>query len=169
MSVAEITTTKQYLTFNLDKELFTVDVSRAQEVLEFKSITRVPQTPDFMRGVINLRGSVVPVVDLRLKFGMSETENTVDTCIIVVELTLEGENTVLGVLADSVQEVIDLNPDEIEPPPKIGSSIKTDFIVGMGKKDSNFVIILNFDRVFSIEEMESVKAGKEKAPAPIKN
>jgi len=164
MSVAEITTTKQYLTFNLDKELYTVDVSRAQEVLEFKSITRVPQTPDFMRGVINLRGSVVPVVDLRLKFGMSETENTEDTCIIVVELNLEGENTVLGVLADSVQEVIDLNPDEIEPPPKIGSSIKTDFIMGMGKKDSKFVIILNFDRVFSIEELESVKVSKEKMP-----
>lgn len=164
MSVAEITTTKQYLTFNLDKELYTVDVSRAQEVLEFKSITRVPQTPEFMRGVINLRGSVVPVVDLRLKFGMSATENTVDTCIIVVELDLEGENTVLGVLADSVQEVIDLNPDEIEPPPRIGSSIKTDFIVGMGKRDSKFVIILNFDRVFSIEELESVKAGKEKVP-----
>lgn len=164
MSVAEITTTKQYLTFNLDKELYTVDVSRAQEVLEFKSITRVPQTPEFMRGVINLRGSVVPVVDLRLKFGMLATENTVDTCIIVVELDLEGENTVLGVLADSVQEVIDLNPDEIEPPPRIGSSIKTDFIVGMGKRDSKFVIILNFDRVFSIEELESVKAGKEKVP-----
>ncbi|MBA7531899.1 Chemotaxis protein CheW [subsurface metagenome] len=167
MSVAEITTTKQYLTFNLDKELYTVDVSRAQEVLEFKSITRVPQTPEFMRGVINLRGSVVPVVDLRLKFGMSSTESTVDTCIIVVELDLEGENTILGVLADSVQEVIELDPDEIEPPPKIGSSIKTDFIIGMGKRDSQFIIILNFDRVFSIEELESVKAGKEKAP--IKN
>ena len=101
--------------------MFALDVAKVREVLDFTTITKIPRTPEFMRGVINLRGNVVPVVDLRLGFGMSKTEKTVNTCIIVVEVELEGESTVIGALADSVEEVIDLEPDQIEPPPRIGT------------------------------------------------
>ncbi len=109
-----------------------------------------------MRGVINLRGSVVPVIDLRLKFGMSESEKTVDTCIIVMEVALASETIVLGALADSVQEVIELEEEQIEPAPKIGTRLNTDFISGMGKREENFLIILNIDRVFTGEEIARV-------------
>ena len=106
-----------------------------------------------MRGVINLRGSVVPVLDLRLAFGMSSTEKTVNTCIIVMEVRLEGETTIIGALADSVEEVIDLEPDQIEPAPRIGATIRTDFIRGMGKRESGFLMILDIDRVFSADQL----------------
>ena len=147
----------QYLTFKLDDEVFAVGIDKVREVLDYTSVTKVPQTPDFMRGVINLRGSVVPVVDMRLKFGMAKTEKTVNTCIIIVEINLEGETTVLGALADSVQEVLDLEPHQIEPAPKIGTKLRTDFIRGMGKRDEQFIIILDIDKVFSSEELAAVQ------------
>src|SRR5512140_3614095 len=108
MSITDITESVQYLTFKLDEEVFALDVAKVREILEYNSITKVPQTPAFMRGVINLRGSVVPVIDLRLKFGMSSTEDTVNTCIIVAEVQMEDEVIVLGALADSVQEVVEM-------------------------------------------------------------
>ena len=151
MSVAQITETVQYLTFKLGEEIFAIDVSKVREILEFTSITKVPQTPEFMRGVINLRGSVVPVIDLRLNFGMACTEQTVNTCIIVVEVILDGEVVVLGALADSVQEVVEMEPDHIEPAPHLGTKFNTDFIKGMGKIDNEFVMILDIDKVFSSE------------------
>lgn len=150
--------TRQYLTFKLDEEVFGVDVAKVREILDLIKITKVPQTPDFMRGVINLRGSVVPVVDMRLKFGLEATESTVNTCIVVVEVELEGENTVLGALVDSVQEVFELEPTEIEPAPRIGTKLKTEFIKGMGKRDDRFIILLNIDKVFSTEELELVQS-----------
>lgn len=153
MSVDTITEVRQYLTFKLDDEVFALDVATVREVLDFTTVTKIPRTPEFMRGVINLRGSVVPVVDLRLAFDMSATEKTVNTCIIVVEVCLDGETTIMGALADSVEEVIDLEPDQIQPAPKIGTSIKTDFIRGMGKRDTQFLMILDIDRVFSAEQM----------------
>ena len=115
MSVSEITETRQYLTFKLGNEVFATDVAKVREVLDFTTITEIPRTPDFMSGVINLRGSVVPVVDLRLCFEMSKTERTRNTCIVVVEVLLDNESTVIGALADSVEEVIDLEPDQIQP------------------------------------------------------
>jgi purine-binding chemotaxis protein CheW len=148
--------TKQYLTFRLAEETFAVDVARVREILDFTTITKVPQTPDFMRGVINLRGSVVPVVDMKLKFGMEETEKTVDTCIIVIEITIEGETTVVGALADKVEEVLELEPDQIELPPRIGMKLNTDFIRGMGKIGETFTIILDTDRIFSFDECTSL-------------
>ena len=153
MSVAGITETVQYLTFKLDDEIFAIDVSKVREILEFTSITKVPQTPEFMRGVINLRGSVVPVIDLRLNFGMAGTEQTVNTCIIVVEVDLDGEMVVLGALADSVQEVVEMEPEQIEPAPHIGTKLNTDFIKGMGKIGDEFVMILDIDKVFSSEDI----------------
>ena len=157
MSVTEITETRQYLTFKLGGEIFAIDVAKVREVLDFTTITKIPRTPDFMSGVINLRGNVVPVVDLRLCFEMSKTEKTVNTCIVVVEMFLDGESTVIGALADSVEEVIDLEPEQIEPAPRIGTKIRTDFIKGMGKRDAQFIMILDLDRVFSAEELSAVR------------
>lgn len=153
MSVSGITETLQYLTFKLEEEIFALDVAKVREILEMPSLTKVPQTPEFMRGVINLRGSVVPVIDMRLMFGMSRTEQTVNTCIIVVEASLEGEPIVLGALADSVQEVVELAPDRIEPAPNIGTKLNTDFIRGMCEVDGRFVMILDIDAVFSSEDL----------------
>jgi purine-binding chemotaxis protein CheW len=153
MTVTDIAEATQHLTFKLDEEAFAVDISKVREVLEFTRVTKVPRTPAFMRGVINLRGSVVPVVDLRLKFGMSETSRTVNTCVIIVEVSLDGDSTVLGALADSVQEVFEFETTQIEPAPKIGSRLKTEFIKGMGKRDDEFIIILDIDKVFSSDEL----------------
>jgi purine-binding chemotaxis protein CheW len=151
----------QYLTFNLGEEVYAIDISKVREVLDFTSITKVPQAPDFMRGVINLRGGVVPVVDLRVKFGMSSSERTVNTCIIIAEVNLDDERTVLGALADSVQEVIDLEAAEIEPAPRIGTQLNTKFLKGMGKHKGDFLLILDIDRVFSEEELLAVSTAEE--------
>ena len=157
MTVTEIGETTQYLTFKLGDEVFALDIAKVREVLDFTAITKVPRTPEFMRGVINLRGSVVPVVDMRLKFGMTKTEQTVNTCIIIAEISLDGDTTVLGALADSVQEVIELGAGQIEPAPRIGTRLRTEFIRGMGKRDDRFVIILDIDRVFSVDELSLVQ------------
>ena len=157
MAATELVESTQYLTFTLDEELFALDIAKVREVLDYTSITKVPQTPDFMRGVINLRGSVVPVVDMRSKFNMLVAEQTVNTCIIIVEVDIDGEGTVLGAMADSGQEVLELSPDQIEPPPRIGTKLKTDFIKGMGKRDDQFVIILDIDQVFSASELTLVE------------
>ena len=152
MVLSTITETTQYLTFKLEDEIFSLEISKVREVLDFTKVTKVPQTSDFMLGVINLRGSVVPVVDMRLKFGLSRAETSVNTCIIIVEIELDGETTVLGALVDSVQEVMELDPGQIEPPPRLGTRLNTKFIKGMGKRDDEFIIILDIDKVFSAEE-----------------
>ena len=157
MSVSGITETVQYLTFTLSDEVFAIDVGKVREILELTTINKVPQTPEFMRGVINLRGSVVPVIDLRLNFGMEGTAKTISTCVIVAEVKLGDEVIVLGVLADSVQEVVEMEPDHIEPAPHIGTRLNTDFIKGMGKIDNEFVMILDIDKVFSSDDIASVQ------------
>lgn len=161
MSIEKIKETTQYLTFILDEETYAIDINQVREVLDYTAITKVPRMPEFMRGVINLRGGVVPVVDLRLKFEMPSTEKTVDTCIIIMEITIDGEVTLLGALADSVQEVLNLEPDQLEPAPKIGTRLKTEFIKCMGKKLEEFIIILDIDRVFSAEELVGVKDSED--------
>jgi len=158
MSVNKITETRQYLTFKLGNEVFATDVAKVREVLDLAPITAIPRMPEFMAGVINLRGSVVPVVDLRLCLGMAKTESTRNTCVVVVEVLLDSESIVVGALADSVEEVIDLEPEQIEPAPRIGTHIRTDFIRGMGKRDTQFIMILDIDRVFSAEELAVVSA-----------
>lgn len=145
--------TVQYLTFMLDEEVFALEISQVKEVLDLTAITKVPRTPGFMRGVINLRGNVVPVLDLRLKLGLDQKADTQDTCIIIVEVKLEGAQTVIGALADSVQEVISLDQGQVEPPPRIGMSVDSEVIKGMGKRDQEFVIILDSGRVFTAEEI----------------
>ena len=150
--------TKQYLTFKLSEEIFGVDVAQVREILDYVKITKVPQTPDFMCGVINLRGSVVPVVDMNLKFGMDKTERTVNSCIVVVEVILNEEKSILGALVDSVQEVFEIESQNIEPAPRIGTKLNTEFIKGMGKREDKFIIILDIDKVFSSEELELVQS-----------
>jgi len=134
-----------------------MDITTVREVLDITQITKVPQMPDFMCGVINLRGSVVPVVDLRLKFGLEKAASVREACIVIIEIILDDEETVLGILVDSVQEVISLEPEQIDPPPRIGTRLKTQFIKGMGKKDKEFIIILETAKVFSAEELAVVQ------------
>lgn len=152
-----ITETRQYMTFKLGDELFAIDVAQVREVLEISQITKVPTAPSFMRGVVNVRGQATPVVDLRLRFGLPERADTVHTRIIVMELELDGEATVLGGVADSVHEVIELDPGNINPPPRIAMRWRTDFIQGMGKRGDDFIIILDVNAVFSSEELALVK------------
>jgi purine-binding chemotaxis protein CheW len=164
MNAAVITEANQYLTFKLSEEVYALDIGKVREVLDFTSVTKVPRTPEFMRGVINLRGSVVPVVDLKLKFGMPMTEKTVNTCVIITEVTTDGDTTVLGCLADSVQEVLELGQEQISAPPRIGTRLRTEFITGMGKRDDRFLIILDIDRVFSADELALADARDSAAP-----
>ena len=153
MSVSSINGTRQYLTFQLGEEIFAIDVANVREILEYTTVTRMPRAPEYMRGVINLRGSVVPVVDMREKFGMDRMEKTIDTCIVVVEVVSGDGNIVMGALVDSVQEVFELEADQIEPAPKIGTHLRTEFIAGMGKRDERFIIILDTSKVFSSDEL----------------
>ena len=157
MSVAEQTNTTQFLTFSLADDIFAIDVIKAKEVLDFAEVTQVPQTPDYMLGVINLRGSVVPVVDMRRKFKMEIADRTRNSCIVVVEVDVDGEPVTVGALVDSVREVIDLDPAQIEPPPRIGTKLNTEFIKGMGNLDDRFVIILDIDKVFSVDDLMMAK------------
>ncbi len=158
MEKASLIDVNQYLTFKLGDEEFGLTIAKVREVLDFTSLTKVPQTPDYMCGVLNLRGSVVPVVDLKLKFGLQQTARTVNTCIIIVEIEIDGEFTVLGVLADAVHEVVEIAAEQVEPAPKIGTRLDTAFIQGMGKLEEDFVVILDIDKVFSLDEIAGVKA-----------
>jgi len=161
MNLAEELALRQYLTFRLGNEVFAVDVTKAQEVLDFTTVTRVPQTPKYMRGVINLRGSVVPVIDMRIKFGMDESAQTRDTCIIVMEVSVDGERAVIGAVADAVLEVLDLDEEQIEPPPRIGTKLNTEFIKGMGNRNGDFLIMLDIDRVFSSDEIALISGAMD--------
>ena len=157
MNVQATPQTSQYLTFKLDKETYAMDITTVREVLDIIQITKVPQMPSFMCGVINLRGRVVPVVDLRLKFGLEKATFLKEACIVIIEVFFDGEQTVLGILVDAVQEVISLEPEQIDPPPRIGTRLKTEFIKGMGKTDKEFIIILETSKVFSAEELAIVQ------------
>jgi purine-binding chemotaxis protein CheW len=156
---------RQYVTFKLENELFGVEVTRTKEILSMTAVTQVPQTPDYLLGVINLRGQVVPVVDMRLKLGVSPGEETEDTCIIVVEVMVDDESLTVGALADAVREVLEIRTDQIEPPPKLGTRLKTEYINGMGKIDEQFVILLNIDRIFNDGELSMVQDVAEQTVA----
>lgn len=138
-----------YITFKLGDELFAIDVAHVREVLDLSEITRVPTAPPYMRGVVNVRGSAVPVVDLRHRFGLPSVADTVNTRIIVLELPLDGELTVVGGLADSVHEVLELERGQIREPPRIAMRWRADMIEGLGKKGEQFIIVLDIARVFS--------------------
>lgn len=143
----------QFLTFTLGKEIFALDIAKVREVLELTTVSEIPRTPEYMKGVINLRGHAVPVVDMRLKLGMSQITHTVDTCIIILEIAFDGEIIVMGALVDSVREVFEMSDSDIEPAPKMGASIEASYIRGMGRQGAQFIIIVDVNSIFSEEEM----------------
>ena len=144
---------QQYLTFSLGGEVFALGILNVKEIIEFGQITEIPMMPAFIRGVINLRGAVVPVIDLSARFGGSSSTVSRRTCIVIVELGIGEERQDLGVIVDAVNEVLEIPRADIEPPPSFGARIRADFIQGMGKVDGRFVIILNVERVLSTEEI----------------
>lgn len=139
----------KYLTFHLGGEVYGLEILKVQEIIGMMDVTHVPKMPEFVRGVINLRGQVIPVTELRLKFGLQATEDTEKTCIIVVQVTHEGSQITMGILVDEVAEVMDLADTQIEPPPKFGVNINTSFILGMGKVGQKVVMLLDVDKVLS--------------------
>jgi purine-binding chemotaxis protein CheW len=144
---------QQYLTFMLGGEVFAIGILHIKEIIEYGQLTTVPMMPDSIRGVINLRGAVVPVIDLARRFGGRRSDVTRRSCIVILELETEDETQVIGVVVDAVNEVLEIAPAEIEPPPAFGARIRTDFIAGMGKVQDRFVIILNVDNVLSSEDL----------------
>ena len=148
---------EKYLTFILDNEDYGIGILKIKELIGMMPITSVPQTPDFVKGVINLRGKVIPVIDLRLKFGMSAKEYDARTCIIVVEVAdMKGRSLQVGIVVDSVSEVVNLKGEQIEPPPSFGGSLDTEYILGMAKVDKSVVILLDIDRVLAAGETEAL-------------
>lgn len=151
---------QQFLSFALGDEVFAVNVLQVREILDVINITRVPQMPDYLLGVINLRGSVVPVVDLRCKFGMEKRALNQENCIVVLEVDFDGERVVIGALTDAVREVLDLAAEQIEPPPRMGMKLKSEFIRAMGKQGESFIIILDIDKIFSSDELCTINSAE---------
>ena len=147
---------QQYLTFNLGGEVFAIGILAIKEIIEYGNLTEVPMMPDFIRGVINLRGAVVPVVGLSARFGRAATQITRRTCIVIIEMEADGERQDVGVIVDAVNEVLEILHQDIEPAPAFGAKIRTDFISGMGKVNGKFVILLNVNRVLSVDEMAAL-------------
>lgn len=150
---------QQYLTFTLAEEMFAIGILSIREILEYGQLTEVPMTPPFIRGVINLRGAVVPVIDLAVRFGRQPRDVTKRTCIVIIETgTGQGQTQQMGIVVDAVSEVLEIPPTEIEPPPAFGARIRIDFIKGMGKIAGRFVVILDVNRILSIDEVAVVAA-----------
>jgi purine-binding chemotaxis protein CheW len=146
-----------YLTFKLGDETFGANVSKILNILEMTKVTKVPKAPNFMKGVINLRGAVLPLIDTRIKFDMGETSYTTNTCILVLDIDMAGESVHVGALVDSVQEVIEIDDASIQPPPSIGSKYKSEFIEGMAKLNDEFIMLLNMDLIFSTDELSLLR------------
>jgi len=157
MKNEEVTDVNSYLSFKLGKEEFALHVSKVLNILEMTRITEVPKAPVYMKGVINLRGMVLPVIDTRLKFGLTETVATEKTCIVVMELQLENEKVFVGALVDEVLAVLELEENQIQSPPSIGSKYKSEFIYGMAKHDDSFIMLLDMEKAFSDDEIIELK------------
>ncbi len=152
----------KFLTFLMANEKYCLEILKVREIIGMMDVTSVPTTPAFVRGVINLRGRVIPVIDLRLKFGIQAKEDTQRTCIIVVQLAHSAQRMTMGIIVDEVSDVLDINQDQIEPPPSFGANIRTDFILGMGKVDQKVVTMLDIDRVLTEHEIALVEKSAEK-------
>jgi purine-binding chemotaxis protein CheW len=150
----ELTQRNQYLSFTLAGGDYAVGILQVKEILQYEGVTRVPSVPPSVRGVLNLRGAVVPVIDLAVKFGLAATPVTNRTCVLIVEASLEGERTVMGVIADAVREVLELGPEDIQPAPAFGTRLRLDFLLGMAREEKAFVLLLDLDRVISAGEKE---------------
>jgi len=159
----------KFLTFLMANEKYGLEILKVREIMGMMDVTSVPTTPPFVRGVINLRGKVIPVVDLRLKFGLEAKEDTQRTCIIVVHLTHTAQEMTMGIIVDEVSDVLDIDQNQIEPPPSFGANIRTDFILGMGKVDQKVMTMLDIDRVLTEQEVALVESSAEKTgPQPDK-
>jgi purine-binding chemotaxis protein CheW len=145
----------QILTFFLSAEEYGVNIKEVREIIEYCPMTKIPTSPPFIRGVINLRGSVVPVIDLAHKFGFLESEVTKRTCIVIAEIEQDGKKNLIGVIVDRVNQVMDLLPEEIEVAPSFGTSVQADFISGLAKKEKGFILILAFEKILSLAELKS--------------
>ena len=156
----------QYLGFFIAGDECAIGILRVKEIIEYDTVTRVPATPAWVRGVMNLRGSVVPVIDLAVKFGLPPGAITRRTCIVVVETDLEGERVVMGVMADSVSQVFDVRPADVEPAPAFGTSVRVDYLLGLGRLADRFVLLLDIDRVLSAAELLRVASVEPVADAP---
>ena len=156
---------QQYLTFVLAGEVFAMGILAIKEIIEYADLTEVPMMPGYVRGVINLRGAVVPVIDLSVRFGKPSSPVTKRTCIVIVEIEARNERHVLGVVVDAVNAVLDIPPSEVEPPPAFGASIRADFIRGMGKVNGRFVILLDVDHVLAADEMDVLVDAQESVAA----
>jgi purine-binding chemotaxis protein CheW len=159
----------QYLSFSLAGSDYAVGILQVKEILQYETITKVPSVPASIHGVINLRGSVVPVVDLAVKFGLGPTPVTSRTCVLIVEVMLDQERAVMGVLADAVREVLDLGPEAVQPPPSFGTQVRVEFLVGMAQVGKRFVLLLDLDRVISAREKTAaldLSADEPIGPAP---
>jgi len=156
----EKTNIQSYLSFRLGGELFALSVNRVIEILEVPKITKIPKAPDYMSGVINLRGSVLPLLDTRIKFGMTPIEFSVNTCIIVLEIEVEGEIIQLGTLVDAVLEALEIDESTMQSSPSINAKYKLEYIKGMVQIQEKFIMLLNIDEVFSLENIEPVKISK---------
>lgn len=156
--------TSSYLSFKLSDEYFAIEVMRIIEILEVPKITKVPQSPDFLVGVINLRGAVLPVIDSRLKFGLSKIDYTINTCILVLKIEVEEEDVFVGALVDSVSEVFDIDLNKIKASPTLATKYRADYIEGMIQIEDGFMMVLNIDKVFSSNELDSIATVKEVSP-----
>ncbi len=152
-----------YLTFKLGEEEFGAHVSQVLNILEMTKITEVPKSPEYMKGVINLRGMVLPVIDARIKFGMPETEYTSNTCIIVMDIEQNDETVHIGAIVDEVLSVIEIEENQVEPPPSIGNKYKAEFIYGMAKVEENFVMLLDMQKVLNASDLEEIDRSKEQS------
>ncbi|MEE4295367.1 MAG: chemotaxis protein CheW [Wenzhouxiangella sp.] len=159
----------QYLTFKLQEEIYAFGILNVKEILEYGKITKVPMMPDFIQGVINLRGEVVPVVNLARRFGLKASEITKRTCVVIIEIGAEETRHELGVMVDSVSEVLEIDAEQIRPAPGFGARIRNDFIRGMGKLEEDFVIILDQDKVLSVDELAAVQQVREMAPEQLES
>src|SRR5579864_6370337 len=154
---------QQYLTFMIGGEEYAVSLLRVKEIIEYDTVTEIPKTPEWVRGVINLRGNVVPVIDLAVKFRLAPSVAGKLTCIVITEIECEGEATVMGVMADSVRQVIDLKPQDIEPPPAFGTRVKVDYLVGMARSGKKFCLLLDTEKVLSTDELLELPDSAEQA------
>jgi purine-binding chemotaxis protein CheW len=155
----------QYLTFMVAGEEYAIGLLKVKEIIEYDTVTPVPKTPEWVRGVINLRGSVVPVIDLAVKFRLPASIASRLTCIVITEVECGGEATVMGVMADSVRQVIDLKPQEVEQPPTFGTRVKVEYLLGMARSGKKFCLILNTDEVLSMDELLDLsEAAKQPIP-----
>lgn len=156
MTASESATHDQYLTLFLGDEEYAIGILKVREILEYETLTRVPGAPPTVRGVINLRGAVVPVIDLAVKFGFPESPVTNRTCMVIVEVENGADKAVMGIIADVISQVVDLPAQAIEPPPDFGTKVRLDHLLGMGRIDDKFLLILNIDKVLSPAELSTV-------------